>query len=145
LVKAAKFILDRIDVENITFTKIGFPLRQEREMIDTRAITEAVINSVLHNDYSDGGAPKVELFSDRVEVTSMGGLPVGIEEQDFFNGYSVPRNRELMRVFRDLEIANHLGVGIPRILTAYGRDAFEVQKNCIRVTMPYASRERTPI
>lgn len=144
LVKAAKFMLDRIDVENITFTRIGLPLRQEREMIDTQAITEAVINAVLHNDYSNGGAPKVELFSNRVEITSIGGLSIGMEEEDFFNGYLLPRNRELMRVFRDLHIANRLGTGIPRILAVYGRDAFELRESHVRVTLPYAEPLHNP-
>jgi predicted HTH transcriptional regulator len=43
-----------------------------------------------------------------------------------------------MRVFRDLEIVEQLGSGIPRILTAYGRDAFVLRKSFVRVTMLYA-------
>lgn len=46
---------------------------------------------------------------------SMGGLPYGVTEADFFGGCSVPRNKEIMRVFRDLEIVEHLGSGIPRV------------------------------
>lgn len=75
LVKALKTVLDRVSVENTIFTKIGYPLRQEREMINSIAIREAIINAVVHNDYSYGATPKLEFFSDRAEVTSMGGLP----------------------------------------------------------------------
>ena len=138
VVKALKSVLDRVYVENTVFTRIGYPLREEREMIDSTAIREAIINAVAHNDYSYGATPKIEFFADRVEVTSMGGLPYGVAEEDFFSGFSVPRNKEIMRVFRDLEIVEQLGSGIPRIIKVYGREAFEIRKSFLRVVMPYA-------
>lgn len=138
IVKALKSVLDRVQVENTVFTRIGYPLREEREMIDSTAIREAIINAVAHNDYSYGATPKIEVFSDRVEITSMGGLPYGVETEDFFSGFSVPRKKEIMRVFRDLEIIEQLGSGIPRIINVYGREAFEIRKSFLRVVMPYA-------
>jgi len=138
LVKALKSVPDRFEVENTIFTKIGYPLREEREMINSRAAREAIINAVVHNDYSYGGTPKIEFFSDRVEITSMGGLPYGVSESDFFSGFSIPRNKEIMRVFRDLEIVEQLGSGIPRILEAYSKDVFEIRQSFIRVVLPYA-------
>ncbi len=137
LVKALKSVLERMDVENTIYTKIGYPLREEREMIHGRAMREAVINAIVHNDYSNGACPKFEFFSDRLEITSAGGLPYGVSEEDFFNGYSSPRNKEIMRVFRDLEIVEQLGSGVPRILEDYGRDAFEIRPNFLRVIFRY--------
>lgn len=43
-----------------------------------------------------------------------------------------------MRVFRDLEIVEQLGSGVPRIVEKYGRKAFEIRPNFIRVVFPYA-------
>lgn len=57
-------------------------------------------------------------------------------EKEFFEGYSVPRNKELMRVFRDLDLVEHLGSGIPRILRAYGKDCFRFTENFLRMTFP---------
>jgi ATP-dependent DNA helicase RecG len=79
-----------------------------------------------------------EFFSDRLEITSMGGLPYGVSKDDFFSGFSVPRNKEIMRVFRDLEIVEHLGSGIPRILKTYGKEAFEIRESFLRVVFKYA-------
>ena len=93
---------------------------------------------MVHNDYSYGATPKLEFFSDRAEVTSMGGLPYGVTEKDFFGGCSVPRNKEVMRVFRDLEIVEHLGSGVPRILKAYGKEAFEIRDSYVRIVFRYA-------
>ncbi|HBG20435.1 MAG TPA: transcriptional regulator [Desulfobulbaceae bacterium] len=137
LVKALKGILDRMEIENTIFTKIGYPLREQRELIDSTAMREAVINAVVHNDYSYGATPKFEFFADRMEITSMGGLPYGVDEEDFFSGFSVPRNKEIMRVFRDLEIVEQLGSGVPRILKTYGRNAFEIRKSFVRVVFSY--------
>ncbi|QLQ33893.1 MAG: putative DNA binding domain-containing protein [Candidatus Thiothrix singaporensis] len=137
LIKAVSRVLEKLEIENRTFAKITPRKRLERRMIDPTALREAVINAVIHNDYSNGAPPKVELFSDRVEITSMGGLPYGITQEDFFAGISAPRNKELMRVFRDLELVEHLGSGVPRILKAYDTDAFEIRENYVRVTFPY--------
>lgn len=138
LIKALKDVLARMDIENTIFTKIGYPLRHEREMINNLAMREAVVNAIVHNDYSNGAVPKFEFFSDRLEITSAGGLPFGVTEEEFFSGYSTPRNKELMRVFRDLEIVEQLGSGVPRIVEKYGRQAFEIKPNFIRVVFPFA-------
>ncbi len=44
---------------------------------------------------------------------------------------------ETNRVFRDLEIVEHLGSGVPRILKAYGRDAFEIRDSFIRIVFRF--------
>ncbi len=47
---------------------------------------------------------------------------------------SVPRNKELMRVFKDLELVEQLGSGIPRILEHYGKESFNFSENFLRMT-----------
>lgn len=66
-----------------------------------------------------------------------GGVVYGLDLDDFFAGHSAPRNKEIMRVFRDLEIVEHLGSGIPRILEAYGKDSFQISRNFFRLVFPY--------
>lgn len=62
--------------------------------------------------------------------------------KEFFEGYSVPRNKELMRVFRDLDLVEHLGSGVPRILRSYGKECFKFTENFLRMTFP-ASQQVT--
>src|SRR5690606_30268089 len=57
-----------------------------------------------------------------------------------FYGVSIPRNRELMRVYRDLELVEQLGSGVPRILESYGKECFHFMENFTRMTFP-ASEE----
>ena len=143
LVKATKQVLDKIDVENKTLAKITPKEREEKRLWNPVALREAVINAVVHNDYSSEVPPKFEFFDDRIEITSFGGLPQGMTEKEFFEGYSVPRNKELMRIFRDLELVEHLGSGVPRILKHYGTDCFKFTENFLRMTFP-ATKQVTP-
>lgn len=68
-------------------------------MISEEAIKEAVINALVHNDYSYGNSPIIEFYSDRVEITSAGGLPLELSKEEFLSGVVYRRNRELIRVF----------------------------------------------
>jgi ATP-dependent DNA helicase RecG len=72
-----------------------------------------------------------------LEITSAGTLPPGFNEEDFFLGYSVPQNKELMRVFKDLDLVEHMGSGVTRILESYSTAVFHFSQNFIRVTLPF--------
>lgn len=137
LITAIYRVLDKFAVENKTYAKITERNRLERKLINPVALREAFINAVVHNDYSLGW-PVVEFFSDRVTITSTGGLVEGLSQEDFFSGRSMLRNRELMRVFKDVELVEGLGSGMQRILEAYDRTVFEITPSFIVVTFPYA-------
>ncbi len=136
LIKATKSVLDKIELENRTATQITSKERIDRRLWNPVAIREAVINSIVHNDFTREAPPKFEIFADRIEITSAGTLPEGLNEDDFFDGVSIPRNRELMRVYRDLELVEQLGSGVPRILESYGKECFRFMVNFIRMTFP---------
>ncbi len=84
--------------------------------------------------------PKFELFTDRLEITSAGSVHAGKEQEDFFAGYSMPRNKTLMRVFRDMDMVEYLGSGMPRILKAYPREAYTFSSHFIRTTFPISAQ-----
>ncbi len=42
-----------------------------------------------------------------------------LTQEEFFEGISAPRNKELMRVFKDLRLVEQLGSGVQRILSEY--------------------------
>lgn len=135
LVKATKQVIDKIAVENRTTTKITAKERQQANLWNPIALREAIINAFVHNDYTNEITPKFEIFTDRIEITSAGGLPEGLSKQEFFEGFSVPRNKELMRIFKDLELVEQLGSGIPRILEHYGKESFSFSDNFLRMTL----------
>lgn len=136
LVKATKSVLDKIDLENKTISTITFKERIDNRLWDSIALRESIINAIIHNDYTREVPPKFEIFADRLEITSAGALPDGLSESEFFEGVSLPRNRELMRVYRDLELVEQLGSGVPRILESYGKECFHFLENFTRMTFP---------
>lgn len=137
LIKAAKSILDRLEIENKTLTKITSKDRIEKRIMDPIALREAVINAIVHNDYTREVPPVFEIYSDRMEITSYGGLPIGLSEKEFFGCRSMSRNRELMRVFKDIGLVEQLGSGMSRILKSYDRSAFDISEHFLVVSFKY--------
>lgn len=136
LIKATKSVLAKLDIENKVAATITPVERVETPLWNKVALREAVINAIVHNDYSFEVPPKFEIFPDRLEITSAGRLPESLSREEFFSGISIPRNKELMRIYRDVELVESLGSGIPRILRAYGEDCFKFTNNFIRITLP---------
>lgn len=139
IIKAAKNILNKFEIENKTFTKIEYPERKEIKMYDFIAIREAVINAIVHNDWSNEHSPKFEMFCDKIVISSNGGIQASLTEKEFLEGFSLPKNKELMKVFNDLKLVEQMGTGIIRILESYNKDVFEFFPNFIRVTFPYSN------
>jgi len=136
LIKAAKLVLDKIDLENKTITEITPKERGDIRLWDSIDLREAIINTLVHNDYTTEGLPKFEIFDDRMVITSSEGLPSGLSQTEFFEGYSVPRNKEIMRVFKDLRLVEQLDSGVPRILKSYNKVCFKFSDNFLRMTLP---------
>ena len=137
IITATQRILDRLDAENTVYAKIEYKGRKEVEMIDKAALKEAVINAIVHNDYSYGNSPIIELYSDRIEITSAGGLPQELSQEEFLEGVTAPRNKELIRVFKDVDLIENIGSGVLRILDAYDKSCFKFMDHFLRVTFKY--------
>lgn len=110
-------------------------------MFDDRAVKELVTNAIIHNDWSNGYSPKFEIFDSKLVISSNGGIQEGVTQKEFLQGFSNPRNAELMRIFRDLNYVEQLGIGIQRVLKTYEKDIFQFFSNHIRVIIPFRSNE----
>ena len=142
LLKATDQVLDKLKVENNVNTQITYKRRIETPLWNERAMREIVINAMVHNDYyTNEVPPKFEIFEDRIEITSAGRLPMGLSKTEFFSGISSPRNKELMRVFRDVDMVEALGSGMMRIRKAYSKNIFTFSENFIKVTLPFYSQK----
>lgn len=137
IIKATKNILNKLEIENKTFTKIEYPERKEIKMYDYIAVREAVVNAIVHNDWSNEYSPKFEIFSNRLVISSNGGIQDNTTKEEFLEGFSLPKNKELMKVFNDLDLVEQMGTGIIRILQSYNKESFEFFPNFIRVTFPF--------
>ena len=80
------------------------------------AIREALVNAVVHRDYSNRGRDiKLGVYDDIVNIVSPGRLPHAITEQNLTQGRSEIRNRALAGVLKTLNYIEQWGTGIKRI------------------------------
>lgn len=138
LIKATNQIMEKLKIENSTMAKVTSTKRIEKNLVDPIPMREAVINAIVHSDFSREIPPVFEIFSDRMVFTSYGGLIPGQSEQDFFSCSSMPRNRELMRVFKDVGLVEQLGSGMSRILKVYDKNIFKISEHFIKVEFPFS-------
>ena len=90
--------------------------RQDIPQYPHEAVREAVINAVLHSDYSTmRSCIQVAIFDDRMEITNPGPLPLGLSLETALSGVSQLRNRVLGRVFRELRLIEQWGSGLARM------------------------------
>ena len=137
ILKSVYNILDALDNYNLPSVEITYPRRIEKFLVNKTALREAAINAIMHNDYVRGGSPLFEIYDDRINIVSYGGLVPELSKEEFFSGCSMPRNRELMRVFRDMELVENFGSSMRRIMQIYGRNAFEISEHFIQTQFKY--------
>lgn len=111
--------------------------RKDVPLFDKDAWREAVVNAFVHNRWTDLNGPAFSAFSDRIEVLSHGGLPSTQSAEGFFGGRSIPVNPALSDVILQLHISERSGRGVPKIVSAYGVDAFSMDDRSIGVTLSY--------
>ncbi len=91
--------------------------RKDRWSVPMDAVREALINSLVHADYSLTGVPlRVSIFNSSIVIENPGFLLPGLTVEDMLSGISRLRNRVLGRVFSELGLVEQWGSGIPRIL-----------------------------
>jgi len=92
--------------------------RLQRENISEypmKALREAITNAVMHRDwFVDGANVFVELYTDRIEVISPGGLPKGMTLADL-GRKSIRRNALIADLLHRIEFIEKAGTGIRRI------------------------------
>ena len=126
----------RLSAENICISDTTVRPRKDRYLFDYDAVNEAILNALVHNDWTIT-EPQISVFSDRMEILSHGGLPNGMAIEDFYEGISHPRNSTLMRVFLNMGLTEHTGHGVPTIIDKYGREVFEITDNYIKCKIPF--------
>lgn len=104
------------------------------------ALREALVNSVAHREYALSGPTLVSVMPNRVEIVSLGGLPLGIDYPDLSAHISMPRNKLLSNVLFRLELIEAYGTGIGRMRDSYEgsglQPSIRVTANTFTVELP---------
>ena len=90
--------------------------RQDIYEIPPDAIRELIINAMVHRSYLDHGTVQVAVYDNRLEITSPGKLPMGQTMERMKEGYSKIRNEALAHAFAYMNLIEHWGSGVPRII-----------------------------
>ena len=136
LLFAFEQVKNRLAAENIRISDTTTRPRKDKTLFDFDCVNEAVINALVHNDWTQS-QPLISIFEDRLEILSHGGLPKGETIEMFFRGISRPRNDMLMRIFLNMELTEHTGHGVPTIVSQYGKEAFHIEESYINVVIPF--------
>lgn len=129
-----------IDRHNRTRAEFKGLVREESRDYPVTAIREALLNALVHRDYSFSADTLIALYDDRIEFVSIGGLIRGISYADIMLGVSVLRNAKLANIFYRLRLIEAYGTGIQKMLSSYKefskRPNIETSDNAFRITLP---------
>ena len=129
--------IDLINKTKATFSGLD---RTDRRDYPEEAVREALLNSIVHRDYSFSGSNLINVYEDRIELVSLGGLVSSLELKSIFLGVSQSRNPNLAAVFYRMRLIESYGTGIGKIERAYKacpfQPEFETAKGVFRVTLP---------
>ena len=133
-------VYDFIDFRNQTRATIERLLRIDVRDYPEIAVREALLNLLVHRDYSFNASALISIYADRIEFVSIGGLMPGIDMEDIMIGISVCRNQELANVFYRLHLIEAYGTGMGKIMRAYEgmeeKPSIEITPNAFKVVLP---------
>lgn len=118
--------------------------RVDSEDFPQEALREALLNAVVHREYTFSGSTIINVYAARMEFISLGGLVRGLQEQDIRMGVSMPRNPRLAGVFYRLRHIESYGTGIRKIFDAYvgfpRQPQIRLSENVFVVDLPNRNR-----
>lgn len=117
-------------------------VRRERVWLyPPEALREALINALVHRDWTRAGEVEIVRYSDRLTVSSPGGLQNAMTLAKMLAGQRSPRNPILVEVLRDYGYVEARGMGVrrklvPLTLQSSGKEPlFDLTEDHVRVTL----------
>lgn len=133
-------VYNYIDFRNQTHSTFEKLRRTDKKDYPETAVREALLNLLVHREYSFSASSFISIYTDKTEFTSIGGLANGITLRDVMMGISVCRNAKLANVFYRLELVEAYGTGIRKIMEAYSGTGLtpqiETSDNAFKIVLP---------
>ena len=122
--------------------------RKDSQPYPDSAIREALLNSVIHRDYSCQADTQVSVCADRMEFLNAGGLMPGIAKDDILLGLSISSNPGLSDIFPRLRLAGGCGTGLRKIRNDYRKSDAKPQiltaPNSFKLILPHLLPGKEP-
>lgn len=129
-----------MDMRNRTSATFEGLLRIDHKDYPETALRESLLNAIVHRDYSVSAGTLLGVYSDRIEIISIGGLAGGISYDDIMLGISFCRNKNLANVFYRLQLIESYGTGMGKIMSSYEKTAakpvIQVSPGAFKVILP---------
>ena len=119
LLKQITEAFEYIDLLNKTKATFDGLIRKDERDYPIEAIREALLNAIVHREYSFGASTLINIYEDRIEFISLGGVISGLSLEAIMLGVSQSRNEKLANVFYRLRLIEAYGTGIQKILLSY--------------------------
>lgn len=133
-------VYDFINFHNQTHSSFEKLYRIDRRDYPEIAVREALLNLLVHREYSFRASTFISIYTDRLEFTSIGGLVRGVTLEDVTMGISVCRNVKLANIFYRLELIEAYGTGLIKIKEAYEgsgmKPQIETSDNAFKIILP---------
>ncbi|MCD8150465.1 MAG: putative DNA binding domain-containing protein [Clostridiales bacterium] len=140
LLKQMNEVYEYIDFRNQVHSTFDKLRRIDKRDIPEVAVREALLNLLVHREYSFSASALISIYTDRIEFVSIGGLVSGVTLNDVMMGISVCRNANLANVFYRLELIEVYGTGIRKIMDAYEGTGvtpqIETSDNAFKIILP---------
>ena len=140
LMKQMNEVYDFIDFFNKTHATFGGLRRKDIRDYPIIAVREALLNLLIHRDYSFSASSLISIYDDRIEFVSIGGLMPGIDLEDIMAGISICRNQNLANVFYRLSLIEAYGTGLSKIMDTYEgsglKPSISITKNTFKIILP---------
>lgn len=140
LLKQITEAFEYIDLLNKTQATFEGLIRKDERDYPVEAIREALLNAVVHREYFFGASTLVNIYEDRIEFLSLGGIISGLSLEAVMLGVSQSRNEKLADVFYILHLIEAYGTGIQKILLNYKnynlKPVFKAETGAFQVILP---------
>ena len=131
-------VLTYVDQYNKTHAQVGAKYRADKKDYPPEAIREALLNCIVHRDYSFSGSNIINIYADHIEFISIGSLLPGLSMESVMRGLSQSRNKNLAEIFYRLTLVESYGTGIKKIIKlfdGYKAPEFATEEGGFFVTM----------
>ena len=133
-------VFEYIDLSNRVRAEFSGLNRIDCRDYPVEAVREALLNALIHRDYSYSESTLIRIYDDCIEFVSIGGLVKGITLEDIELGISMLRNPHLANIFYRLKLIEAYGTGLLKIKESYAEYAvkpkIEVSSHAFKITLP---------
>lgn len=135
VLKQLEDVYSFLDMHNGTKASFEGLRRTDTRDYPDQATREALLNSIIHRDYSFSGSTIINIYEDHLEFISLGGLVSGLSLESVFLGASQSKNPGLASVFYRLGLVESYGTGIRKIIGLCPDSVFKTSEGAFYVEL----------